>query len=464
VSASQQDALAVDRTRPPAPGPLRPFHFPPARRGRLPNGLEVVVAEAPGLPVATLELVFPGGARAEPPERAGLASFVSSLLESGAGERGGAEVAETVDALGLDLQTGISWDVSSVGLTALRARLEPGVALLADLVQRPTFPADEVDRIREERLSALAQRRADPGGLADELALHYLFADGVPYGRRLTGVAETLGSMTRTDARDFHAAHFRPVGATLVAAGDVTLEEVEALAERCFGGWEGAPPPLPAPAPAPRYDRTTLVLVDRADAVQSEVRVVHPGVPRDTGDYVETQVMNAVLGGTFASRLNLNLRERLGYTYGINSSFTHRRLFGTFSVSSAVQSEGTVHAVSEILREMRGMREAPVKPAELDDARSYLAGVFPLTMQTTSGLASRLTTLVVYGLPDDYWDGYRERILAVGADDALRAARERLHPEAATVVVVGDAKALRAGLEALEVGPVVEVDPAEVLR
>ncbi|HYR10957.1 MAG TPA: insulinase family protein, partial [Longimicrobium sp.] len=194
-----------------------------------------------------------------------------------------------------------------------------------------------------------------------------------------------------------------------------------------------------------------------------EVRVGHPGIERTADDYFAVTVMNAILGGIFASRLNMNLRERLGYTYGASSAFGMRRLPGTFTVSSAIQSEGTAHSVSEMLRDMRQMQEELVTDEELSDAASYLAGTFPIALQTTDGLAGKLSSMVLYGLPDDYYDHYRDRLMAVTADDVREAARRRLMPDRAAVVVVGDAGELRAGLEALDIGPVNVIDPAEVL-
>lgn len=457
-------APALDRSRPPAPGPLRPFHFPPVRRATLPSGLEVIVAESRAFPVATVDLVLPAGGLAETEERGGVAALTAGLLESGAGGRDAAAVAEAVDALGLSLEAGVTWDSTLVGFTALSSRLAEGMEILAGLAAHPDFPEREVERIREERLAALAQRRGDPSGAADELAAHFTFAAGHPFGRRLGGLRSTLSSLTRADVADFHAARYRPVGAALCAAGDLTLEQVVELAERHLAGWEGAPAPGRAPAPANRFDGTTLLLADRPGAVQAELRVGHRGIARTDPDFYAATVMNAILGGLVSSRLHLNLRERLGYTYGVSSSFAARRLPGPFSVSTAVQVEGTARSVAEILREMRRMQEEPVPATELEDARAYLAGVFPLSLETTDALATRLSALRVYGFPDDYWDHHRERILAVTADEVQAAARERLFPGGAAVVVVGDAARLRGELEALEVGPVEPVAEAEVLK
>ena len=457
------DTSTLDRTRPPAPGPLRPFHFPDVQRRSLSNGLGVMVAENHAFPLATIDVMFPSGGLAEPEARAGTASLAAGLLESGAGGRSATEIAEAVDALGLAFESGVSWDTSLAGFTALTSRLEAGMEILADLVLRPAFPEREVERIRDERLAALAQRRADPASVADELVTRYTFPHGHPFGRRLAGPASTLRELARGDVQAFHDAHYVPEGAWICAAGDVTADQVAELAERWFGGWRGTRPANRAPETANRFARTTIILADRPGSVQSEVRVGHVGIPRTAEDFFAATVMNAVLGGVFSSRLNMNLRERLGYTYGASSSFGPRRLPGTFTISSAIQSEHTAHAVSEMLRDMREMQETLVPGAEVADASGYLAGIFPLQLQTTDGLSGKLSTLAVYGFPDDYFDHYRDGLLAVTPEDVREAARRRLMPDRAAVVVVGDASELRGPLEALDVGPVEVVDADAVL-
>ena len=457
-------APVLDRTRPPAPGPLRPFHFPAVQRATLANGLQVLVAESHAFPLATVDLVLPAGGLSETEERAGVSSLTSGLLESGAGERDAAGIAERVDELGLVLESGISWDTTLVGFTGLRSRVDEAMEVVADMAMRPTFPEREVERIRNERLASLAQRRSDPGSLADELVTHFIYPDGHPFSRRLGGPAETLSTLVREDVAAFHDACFRPGGAWLCAGGDLTLDEVVGLAERHFGGWTGAVPPPRAPETHNRLSETTIILADRPGAVQSEVRVGHVGVARDAEDYFAITVLNAMLGGTFSSRLNLNLRERLGYTYGASSSFGMRKLPGTFHVGAAIQVEGTAHSVSEILRDMRDIQQELVGEDEIENARNYLAGIFPLGMQTTDGVAGKLSTLASHGLPDDYFATYRDRLLAVTREEVREAARRRLMPDRAAVVVVGDAAQLREPLETLNVGPVQVVDPAQLLR
>ncbi|HET7462720.1 MAG TPA: pitrilysin family protein [Longimicrobium sp.] len=455
-------APVLDRAQVPPRGPLRPFHFTPVHRRRLANGLTILVAEQRTFPVVTVDLLLDAGGRAEPGERAGVAVMTTTLLESGAGSLDAEEIAERVDGLGLSLDSGVSWDTGQAGFTCLRARLEAGFELLADLIRRPTFPEAEVERVREERLTTIQQRRGTPSSVADEAQSRWIFAPGTAFARPLGGMEWTVEEIHRGEISAFHARRYRAAGATLVAAGDASVDEIVALAERWFGDWEGTGEPSPPAVVRPRLDQTTIVLVDRPGTVQSEIRIGHIGIERTAPDYAAVTVMNAILGGTFTSRLNLNLRERLGYTYGVSSSFASRRQQGTFGMQTAVQTEVTAHSVSEMLRDMREIREAPVTHAELDDARNFLAGVFPLGLQTTDGVAGKLTSIATYGLPDDYYDHYRDQLLAVTADDVLDAAQRRLWPDRAAVVIAGDAQKIRGELEALDVGPVIVADPAEL--
>lgn len=447
-AAGTEPVLA--RTRPPAPGPTRPFHFPAVERGSLPNGFRLLVSPLRGLPVTTLAVILPAGAVAEAPRLAGLASLAAELLESGTARRDAAEIAEAAEALGVTISVRPRWDWVEIGITGLRTRLRPGAELLAELVRGPRFPSDEVARLRAERLATLAQTRAEPGGLADEAVLAAIYAPASPFSRPLDGVPESVAELKRGSLAAFHAARYRPLGSALIATGDLDAAEVASLAAELFGEWQGEAEPLapvPVQAVAPGASQR---LVGIAGAAQAEIRMGHVGVERSTPDYFPLLVMNAILGGTFSSRLNLNLRERHGFTYGVSSSWSMRRQPGPFLISTAVQTEHTGAAVREILREVEGMREAPPRPEELEDARNYLAGVFPLTLQTTDGLAARLAAMAGYGLEVDFYDRYRERILAVTGEEVLAVARRHLHPQRLATVVVGDAAALREQLPGAE--------------
>jgi zinc protease len=315
-----------------------------------------------------------------------------------------------------------------------------------------------VIRTDAERLAEIAQRRAQPAGLAAEMTSRFLYAPESPFSRPLGGTEASVEQLTTQDVRSFHAARYLAPAATLVVTGDLGADEAVELAERHFGDWASGAFEVAAADAAPRSRERRVVIVDRPGSVQSEIRVAQVGPARDTPDYFPLIVMNTILGGAFTSRLNLNLREQRGFTYGVSSGFAMRRQPGPFLVSTAVQTEVTPDAVREIFHELDGIRDAAVRPEELDDARSYLAGIFPLRLQTTAGVAARLVDLAVYDLPDDYLDHYRDRVTAVTADEVLRAAREYVHPDEMLALVVGDADSIRGPLEALGLGPVTVVD------
>jgi zinc protease len=451
----------LDRSRVPPPGPLRPSHFPAIEQSVLDNGVRVLLARTPELPVVTVSTLLEAGGVHEPEGRGGLASLTAALLESGAGGRSGPAIAEEMETLGVQLSVGASWDLAHLDLTGVRSHIPAAVEILGDLARAPTFPEAEVERLRAEQLAAILQRRAEPRGLANEMAGRFIFSDRAPFSRPLGGTTSSVGALTRADVRDFHARRFNAAGATLLFAGDLRLEEAVEMAGSRFGEW--APTPLePVEAVVePRFHERRIVIVDRPGSVQSEIRLGHVAVARATPDYFQLLVLNTILGGAFSSRLNMNLREKHGFTYGVSSAFLMRRVPGPFVISTAVQTEVTAAALREIVTEVEQIREAPVRPAELDDARNYIAGTFPLGLQTTAGVASRLAEIAVYDLSLDYFDDYRERILAVDAEQVLRAARERLLPERAATIIVGDAAAIRAPLEELALGPVEVVDAGE---
>ncbi|MEX2584152.1 MAG: pitrilysin family protein [Gemmatimonadota bacterium] len=452
----------VDRSTVPGPGPLRPFSFPPIDHLTLTNGLPVLYARTDGVPVVTFSLLIPAGGIREQREDAGLATLTGSLLESGTLRLDAPTIAQRLEKLGVRVHVGSSWEVSHVDFTALADRAAAAAELIAELVREPSFPAGEVERLRNEQLASIVQRRAEPRGLANEAAARFIFSEDTPFSRPLTGTARTVSALDRDEIASFHARNFTPQGAALVVAGNADPATVRDIAESSFGSWSGGEPESAAGPVFPRTDGPQVVVVERPGAVQSEIRVGHIGVPRKVPDYFQILVMNTILGGAFSSRLNLNLRERHGFTYGVSSGFVMRRKPGPFIVSTAVQTEVTGRAVSEILFELRRIREGDVTDAELSDARQYVAGTFPLRLQTTDGVASRLAELAIYDLPDSYLADFAERILAVSADEVVTAARQHVEPDRLTVLVVGDPEHVRPQLEALGIGQTVSIRPEEM--
>jgi len=448
----------VERSRAPEPGPIRPFHFPEVQQLDLPNGIPLFFAETPGLPVVSVSVLLEAGGIHEAEESAGLSVLTNSLLESGAGGRNAARIAEEIENLGIQLSIGSSWDFAHLDVTGIRSRMPAALEVVGELIREPTFPGSEVERLRGEQLASILQRRAEPRGLANEMAARFIFSSDTPFSRPLSGTSHTVEKLSREEVTRFHSQRFMPEGTAVVIAGEIGISKAMDLASSRLGDWSVPASQPPAKVTAPRSAARQVVIVDRPGSVQSEIRVGHIGVDRSTPDYFSILVMNAILGGAFSSRLNLNLRERHGFTYGVSSGFVMRKQPGPFVVSTAVQTEVTGAALREILHELRTIREGHVSEAEIGDARAYLAGTFPLALQTTSGVASRLAEIAAYGLPLDHFEDYRDRLLAVDVDGVLTAARERLHPEAAAIVIVGDASAIRSSIDELDLGEIQILD------
>ena len=442
----------------PAPGVPRPYRFPPFERRALPNGMQLVVAPVSKLPVVTLLMVIEAGATTDPAGRDGLAQLTARLLPEGTARSSGTEFAERLERLGASVEAHADWDVGVARLTVLTEHLEESMELFGEMLRMPAFPEREVERLKAERLAELLQIRAEPGALADEMFARFAYERASRYSRPAGGAVRDVEAITRDDVVRFYEARYRPAGMTLVAAGDVMADQIERLARTTFGNWAGAPPAVEVTSDAAARLTCAVHAVAKADAPQSELRIGHPGIPRNTPDYFPAVVMNAVLGGLFSSRINLNLRETHGYTYGAFSGFDWRRRAGPFAVDTAVKTAVTDAAAREILSEIDRMRAEEIRPDELSLATSYLDGVFPIRYETTDAIAAALGNVIIYGLADDYFDRYRARVRAVTAADVLAAARTHLHPERMQIVVVGDLGTVRAPLEKLGIGPVTVYD------
>ena len=392
--------------------------------------------------------------------RAGLAVLTGDCLEGGTAKRSGAELAEALETIGAGLSIGTGWDSTTVSLSCMADRLDDAMGLLAELLIEPAFPDDEVERIRGQRLASIRQREMDPVGIATTASRRLTYADGVPYGRPLGGTAETVGPFDPKAAAGFVKSRYRPKGSGFVVVGDVDAGQVRSLVERHFSVWTGGAELQPQIDAAPRTHERGIVVVDRADAVQSEIRIGHVGQARSTPHYFPLRVLNTVLGGAFTSRLNLSLREEHGFTYGVRSRFLLRRGAGPWCVSASVGTDVTADSVREAVAEITTLASEGPTQEEVGAARDYLAGVFPLQLETTGQIAARIAELLVYDLPDDYYGEYRDRIRSVTIDEAREAARRCIHPDEMTVVVGGDAGEVRGPLEDLGWGPVtVEAAP-----
>lgn len=444
-----------DRAHPPQPGLPPALHLPAVHEQRLSNGLRVFLVEQHKVPVAQVNLVVFRGAAGDPAGRFGVASLTAAMLENGAGSRSALEIADAIDFLGADLDTAGGIDSSTVRLHVPVARLGDALPIMADVALRPTFPSDELDRLRRERLTSILQAREQPGTIALTAFMHVLYPAAHRYATPTFGTAAAIESFTPADLRAFYQAAYRPDNAALVVTGDVTPGAVMPLVERSFGAWKPAGGPLAAstlPA-APEPAGRTVYLVDKPGAAQSAIRIGWIGAARSTPDYFPLEVMNTILGGSFSSRLNMNLREKHGYTYGAGSGFDMRASAGPFTAAAAVQTDKTSAALEEFFNELNGILR-PVPPGELSRAEHYVALRFPAGFETTGDVSRRLEEQLVYGLPDDYFATYVDRIEAVTAADVERVAKRYISPNRFAVVVVGDRKAIEPGIRALGLGPI----------
>jgi zinc protease len=447
----------VDRSVSPPPREIRLFEFPPFLRTRLSNGLAVIAARLPNLPLVSLELLAPAGAQYDPPGRSGTATLTASVLDEGTALRSALEIAATAERLGGYFTTGAGWDMGYLTTGLLASHRREGLELIAEVLTAATFPVEEIDRLRRQRISEILRRRHDPSALADDRFLREVFR-GTAYAEPIQGTEESLSRLDRDALLDFYRHHYGFAGSTLIAVGDFDPEELLRETEAVFGAANSPGSVTARPEIHPTPPREVSVhLVDRPGAAQTELRLGHVGVPRTDPDYVQLLVLNTLLGGKFTSRINLNLRERHGYTYGAASRFATRQGPGPFTVSAAVETSAAAASAREVLHELRRVREELVEPEELAETIGYIVGVFPYGLQTVDDVGRRLETLAISDLPDDYYTHYLRKIAAVTREEIQEVALRHLDPERIVVVAVGPAEILEPQFEG--VGPVTVWSP-----
>ncbi len=449
----------VDRSEPPPPGPIRPFQLDPPSAEVLGNGLRIRFLARSQVPLVSGCLVLDAGETGVAPGAEGLAVLAGDALQGGTERRSGVEFAEAMERLGTAFSVSTGWDAATVTFTCLADRLDEVLLYLSEAVRLPAYPDDEVARVREQRLAAIRQRRMQPSQLADDEIDRVVFVKEHPYHRPLSGTAASVGAATPEAVRAFAKEAYVPDRGGFVLVGDLDPGEVLEKAETHFGGWSDTYPgrrALPA-ATGPALRR--VVLVHRPGAVQSEIRIGHSAPARGAANEEAIRVANTIFGGAFTSRLNLNLREENGFTYGVRSRFALRRNGGAFTIGAATATEVTAAALREAMGELqRFHREGPTEE-EVSRARDYLAGIFPLQMETTAQLASRVAETLIFDLPDDHHVQARERIRSVDLGAAAEASARHFRPDDAAVVVVGDADRIQEEIEALGLGPVERFQP-----
>ena len=451
----------VDRSRLPALGPEPSFALPEIRRHARPNGLQVWTIEHHEVPLISTLVLLPIGAASDPADRPGLAAITADLLDEGSGELNALEVHEALARIGAHLDTEVGPDATLLDVTVLERHAPRGLELLADMVRRPRLEQRDFDRVRELRLNRLVQLRDTPSALADRVFTELLFR-GHPYGHLPIGTEGSLRALTLREVMAFHTRAYRPDATTIVAVGDASHARLLALVDRAFGDWNGpesAEPRVPdALVAEPPQGSARVAVVNRAGAAQSELRIGHIGPPRATDDYHSLLVLNMVLGGQFVSRINMNLREDKGYTYGARTSFDFRRAPGPFVFQASVQSDATANAIREAVSELRAIRgDRPVTREELEIGRAALTRGYPRNFETADQVGRAAMQLALYGLPEDYFSTFVPKVLALTPEEITRAASTYLDPSRLLTVVVGDREKIGPELHRLELGETSEV-------
>ena len=452
------------RKTPPQPGPALTFHLPSPVTFTLKNGLKVYLVREGGLPVLSATLVTRAGGEANPAgssesARPGLATLTASMLTEGTATRSATQIAQTADALGTRLGISAQMDSASGGITVLTSHADAAMDLLSDVVLHPAFHPEDLERLRRQRMVQIQQEADSPGATAQRVGLHLLYGDQ-PYGFVPSGTVASVKSITRDEMQAFWAGHYGPGDAALVFAGDVTEAEARRLAEKYFGGWVSSTRTEVTLPPAPAAPVQKVVVVDKPGSPQTALLAFGLGVPESTPDLLPLEVMNYTLGGSFGSRINMNLREVHGYTYGASSRFLRYRAGGTFIAGGLVRTDVTAPAAKELMGELNRIGKEPPSPEELKIARDASVQSIPAEFETTNATAAAIGTLFLYNRPLDYFATLPEGFAKVTAAQVEAAAKSEVHPDHLLIVAVGDKSKIEAGLKEANLAPIEYADPS----
>ncbi len=450
--------MTVDRSRLPTPGPTRTFPFPAIEKSTLANGLRVWTVHHTQVPLVAFTLLIRRGASSDPAGKDGLAAVTADMLDEGSGDRSAIEIHEALARLGAQFDTDIGSDATVASVTVLSRFTQRALELLSDVVVRPANREEDFLRVRQLRQHRLAQMRDVPGAVADRSFLRLVYGSH-PYGHSAVGTEASLASISVDDVRAFHAGTIRPDAATLIAVGDCDHASMVRLAGEAFADWTGQGTAEPGHGGLlPQSAR--LNVVPRPRSPQSELRIGQVAVARDTPDYHPLVVANTILGGQFVSRINLNLREDKGLTYGARTAFEFRRQPGPFVLQVSVQTSGTATAIEESIGEIAGIRGSrPVTPAELELGIAALTRGYARSFETGEQIGRAALQLALYDLPDDYFEQFVPRIERVTADDVSRVMTRHLDPARLVTLVVGDLDVVGPDLGALGLGDAVVLSP-----
>jgi zinc protease len=451
----------VTPATPPPPGPAREVRFPAFQQKTLDNGLLVVAIEQHEQPLVSIRMMLNAGKAYEPDGKAGLAEATASLLTKGTPTRSAQQIAETVDFVGGNLGTNAGTEAGYADIAVTSDQLGLGFDLLSDIVLHPTFPEDELERWRRQALSNLQINQQNASYLATTAITRLIFGS-YPYGRPSSGTAESLAGLSRADLAAFHQAHFIPNQTILAVVGDIQPADAFARAERAFGGWKKGTPSQLSRIGVKALAKTRVVVIDKPDAVQTEIRLGQLGIAYRDPALFTAEVYNSVLGGNASARLYEEIRRKRGLSYGASSSFLPESEPGYFQISTFTKTETTAEALGLAFEVLRGLQEKPVPDAELNAAKTYITGAFPLEIETADGIASKVLEAMHFGFGREFLESYNAKISKVSAADVQRFASQSIHPERMTAVLVGNAAAFTDALKKqygdVEVIPIAEVD------
>jgi zinc protease len=455
-AAAQQ---ALDRSKIPPPGKAPELHVPAWTKTTLSNGVVLFVSEKHDLPLVSFSLILAGGAdQFETAARRGVAGVTASMLSEGTTTRDGEAISNALQLLGTSVNVAVRSESGAMGFVSTTAKFAPTLDIMADMLLRSTFPAPALERIRAQRLVGLNSAKAQPGAIAQRVFPKVVYGTAHPFGQLVT--EDTLKAVTRDDVVAFHKNYFQPGRASIVVVGDVTTVSAQAIVEKALSAWPagGSKPDFSYPAVQPQKP-TTIYLVDKPGAAQSTFAIGLPGPPRSTPDYYAIEVMNTLLGGMFQSRLNANIREEKGLSYGVNSGFAFGKGPGPFRAGGDIMSDKSDVALTEFMKEFRGIEGArPVTDDELQMSKNALVQSLPGMFDSVSSIGNAIGSLWQQGLPDDYYQQYGKHVTAITKDDVVGVAKKYIDLDHLSIIIVGDRKTIEAPLKATNIAPIVVLD------
>ena len=460
LAAAAPLAQQFDRTKPPTPGPVPELEVPTWTTGRLSNGAQLIVAERRELPLVYFSITFEGGAnQLEKADKLGVAAFTAAMMREGTKTRSAEQLALDLQLLGTNVGIGIGDESGSISFLSTTEKFAPTLEILADMLLNPTFPEAALERLRQQRLVALKTQNAQPGFIGSRVFSRVLYGAEHPFG--MTADEATIKAVTRDDVMALYKEYFRPGRAIVTLAGDIDAAAAKAATEKALARWAagGSKPSFSYPQ-VPEQRPTTIYVVDRPGSKQSVFNIGLPGPPRNTPDYMALQVMNFILGGHFQSRLNANIREEKGYSYGVNSGFSYGKGPGPFRAGGDIVSDKTDAALVEFMKELRGIQGGrPITDEEMQTAKDTLIQRLPGQFASVQSVGSSITGLYLQDLPPDYYQNYAKNVRAVTKDDVLRVAKKYVDLDHLNIVIVGDLKSIEGPLKATGLAPIVVLDP-----